>query len=351
MCGAPTDSSFPLAPLAPPALARSALRYEELITERGALKGLANKTKYKAVQVEIQDVSNSLRESTKSLCRNLKDNPNIAGNLVKIHRERTELADVLTSTIAELAAGSGASTLAQRVTSDAAAMSAQKNVLAQERATALRVAQLDADLRSERAAHASEVAGQRREMAGLKEQLMGIRTRASVDVRFQRAEANAKSASVLREFRQREAGLDRSIQELRAKQKVEATVSKESARFLAKRQKGLREELGRWEERYDKDLAELTAKHAKLQATRDANFATLAHLRARREQELARASAEEEARRAEEEAAAAAKELKVKMDNAATMIAAFGRLFLKRQKEKGGGGGKKGGKGKKGKKK
>ena len=61
-------------------------RYEELIAQRGILKGLANKSKYKQNQVEIQDVSRALRESTKNLCRNLKDNPNISGNLMKIQK-------------------------------------------------------------------------------------------------------------------------------------------------------------------------------------------------------------------------------------------------------------------------
>ena len=37
-------------------------RYEELIAQRGMLKGLANKSKYKANQNEILDVSRALRE-------------------------------------------------------------------------------------------------------------------------------------------------------------------------------------------------------------------------------------------------------------------------------------------------
>lgn len=77
-------------------------RYEYLIAQRGALKGLANKSKYKEVQSEIQDVSRALRESTKNLCRNLKDNPNISGNLLKIQRERLNLIDILRTTLHEV---------------------------------------------------------------------------------------------------------------------------------------------------------------------------------------------------------------------------------------------------------
>jgi hypothetical protein len=73
---------------------RLEVKYEELITERMSLKGLANKLQYKVVQAQISDVSRLVRESTKQLCRNLKDNPNISGNLMKIQRDRTELIEV-----------------------------------------------------------------------------------------------------------------------------------------------------------------------------------------------------------------------------------------------------------------
>ena len=179
-------------------------RYENLINERGALRGLNNKTKYKEVQMEIQDVSHALRESTKSLCRNLKDNPNIAGNLSKIHRERTELIDALTSTIAELQGNGIFESLKSRVSDDRASQANQKEILRKERQTAAAVKQLDSDLEAERSEHAQIVTEQREEMAMLKEQLLNVRTRASVDVRFQRAEANAKSASILRSFKQKE---------------------------------------------------------------------------------------------------------------------------------------------------
>ena len=70
-------------------------KYEELISMRGQLKGLANKNKYKQNQQDIQEVSRALRESTKNLCRNLKDNPNVTGNLLKIQDERNDLAELL----------------------------------------------------------------------------------------------------------------------------------------------------------------------------------------------------------------------------------------------------------------
>ena len=68
-------------------------RYECLIAQREGLKGSTNRSKYKNIQSEIQEVSRALRDSTKDLCRNLKDSPNIAGNLIKIQQERLNLIE------------------------------------------------------------------------------------------------------------------------------------------------------------------------------------------------------------------------------------------------------------------
>jgi hypothetical protein len=47
-------------------------RYEELLSQRAALKGLANKTKYRELQTETTALAFQLRESMKGLCRSLK---------------------------------------------------------------------------------------------------------------------------------------------------------------------------------------------------------------------------------------------------------------------------------------
>jgi IQ domain-containing protein G len=327
-------------------------QYEKLINERGALRGLSNKTRYKEVQMEIQDVSVALRESTKSLCRNLKDNPNIAGNLSKIHRERTQLLDILTSTNAELQESGLFETLATRVTQDRTNQANQKEILRKERETAAAVKQLDEDLENERADHAQIVTEQRAEMAMLKENLLTLRTKASVDVRFQRAEANAKSASILRSFKQKETEMEKTIKELEDRLFVEKTVHAESTKFLKSKQDELKGKVEKWEHKYNEDVEGMTIKYNKLVAEREANLEVLVKLKKRREKEIA----DEETRVAAEEAAIEearlAEILKKKQDEASSTIQGAVKRWLKRLAEANKGkkkGGKKGGK--KGKKK
>ncbi|KNC47120.1 uncharacterized protein AMSG_03549 [Thecamonas trahens ATCC 50062] len=77
-------------------------RYEELLAQRASYKALANKSKYKDVEAELTQIAYQLRQSTQLLCRNLKENPNVADNLLKIQSERRSLIHLLKDTQLEL---------------------------------------------------------------------------------------------------------------------------------------------------------------------------------------------------------------------------------------------------------
>merc|ERR1711972_950590 len=77
-------------------------RYEELIAARGQLKGLCNKAKFTETQKEIQEVAHKLKESNRSLCRNLKENPNVQENMLKMQQERAQVQEWLEETKTDL---------------------------------------------------------------------------------------------------------------------------------------------------------------------------------------------------------------------------------------------------------
>jgi hypothetical protein len=64
---------------------RLQIKYEELIMQRSMLKNVSNKTKYKEIQTEIEETATALRYATKVLCRNLKENPDVAENISKVN--------------------------------------------------------------------------------------------------------------------------------------------------------------------------------------------------------------------------------------------------------------------------
>jgi DNA repair exonuclease SbcCD ATPase subunit len=70
-------------------------KYAMLGQQRAQLKGLKNKEQLKDTIEEIKDTAKELKESTRALCRVLKDNPDINGNLVKIRDDRNDLIKIL----------------------------------------------------------------------------------------------------------------------------------------------------------------------------------------------------------------------------------------------------------------
>merc|ERR1719230_530092 len=164
-------------------------KYEELIAQRGTLKGLANKSKYKENQNEIQDVSRALRESTKNLCRNLKDNPNIGGNLLKIQNERSKLQDLLTAAVDGLKENGSFQILVDQVAEDSRAQDTVAEIMRREKETTAAVKQLEADLAKEKLEHQRDVAEQKAVIADLKEKLQQIKSKTTVNTKYARREA------------------------------------------------------------------------------------------------------------------------------------------------------------------
>lgn len=61
-----------------------------------------NKGEFQKVQHKIVEVSAALRESNQALCRNLKENPNAQGNLIKMLQERARIHTLLEDAKKEL---------------------------------------------------------------------------------------------------------------------------------------------------------------------------------------------------------------------------------------------------------
>lgn len=66
-----------------------------MIEEKNQLKGIKNKEQFLKLSNEINDVSRSLKESTKKLCRLFKENKNLNEDLIKVENERHEIVKLI----------------------------------------------------------------------------------------------------------------------------------------------------------------------------------------------------------------------------------------------------------------
>lgn len=328
-------------------------RYEELIDQRAAMKGMVNKNKYKEVQEEIQEVSRALKESTNNLVRSLKENPNISGNLIKVQRDRTETNDVLLRCIQELRDRGRYQTITHKVDEENNNRIRFQQLKTRERGLRDAVAKLQESHNEEKKAFDYTTQEQKMAILQLKEKLLVVKGSTSTDARFRRKESMASVSAIWREHKHKERQLEIRQKTLEDRLQTESVVNSETKAFLNKRQHNLAETLASWENKYDTEIGDLDSEIAVVTSKRNSLLENLSALQARYARDEEDAAARREQERLEEEAKAALKALTKSQNKAARKIQRELKSYVKRKKEldaiRGAGGKKKGDK--KGKKK
>lgn len=326
-------------------------RYEELIDQRAAMKGMVNKSQYKEVQEEIQDLSKALRESTNNLVRSLKENPNVSGNLIKVERDRTELHDLLLRCIQELRDRGLYHTMTFRVDEDNNARIRFQQLRAREKELRESVLKLQEHLTDEQKSFQRTSSDQRQAITQLKDELQLLKSSTSTDSKFKRKESSAAVSAIWREFKHKERNLESRLKDLDDRLHTEQLVNAESKAFLERKKQFLAGEITKWEGKIEKDVGDIDEKIRKISSEREELFVKLEELRARKQLETEVEAANKAAAEQDAEFAKMKKELLKRQNRAAKTLQREIRAFVKRKKElealkpakKGkGGGGKKG---------
>ena len=234
-------------------------RFEQLIQQRSELKASSNKKRAEENKEEIKEVAKQLKLKTKLLCRNLKDNPNVAENLLKLKTDRTALENLLRLTIEELRDGSFG-TLDERVAEDQAEFERIENKKRREQEATLAVKTLQEELETEQSLHASEVTEQAAVISKLKDQLHELRSTSSFSTKLLTKEFAAHIQSQKRQFEKKERDLQAAAAEMVAEKEREKRVNGEIMRFLDKTRKKLAKDLEFWEAKSETDQAELSSR-------------------------------------------------------------------------------------------
>ncbi|DAZ96411.1 TPA: hypothetical protein N0F65_012492 [Lagenidium giganteum] len=309
-------------------------KYEKLIAQRTVLKGLANKSKFKENQREIQDVSRLLRESTKSLCRNLKENPNFAGNLMKIQQERESLLELLMQTLAELKKHGTFETLLSFVAEGKSTQEKAHEILKKEKEAVEEVKRLTSELSREKMEHQKEVTEHKNSILQLKEQLLAVKSKTQIDIRYARNEAKAKRASTARMYHQLVEEQEEKIKQLQQKCALETRVHDETVGFLKDRQDQLQAELMEWTAKYQQDTQSKQQQLQALQQQKAQNAQKLEIFQRRWQDEMAAIQEKEEERKRVLELEALRKEELKAQTTAARIIQTAFRQHLARKEEK-----------------
>jgi len=161
-------------------------KYEKLLAKRGELKSLANKSLYKQNQRDIQETSRQLRESTKNLCRNLEDNPNVGGNLIKIQRDRNELTESIRYLCREIAEKNTFERLVSQVNADEEVRRERNTLVSREKETTAQVLSLEKEVVTQKKEHENELRQRKAAISTLKEELRDMKTNTVAKMTFSR---------------------------------------------------------------------------------------------------------------------------------------------------------------------
>jgi len=272
-------------------------RYEELISQRATLKGLANKSKYKANQQELGEVSRMLRESTKNLCRTLKDNPNVGGSLLKIQRERTELEELLRDCFDELEKSYVFSKIVETVEADNQEQKDIADLEKRELRLTKEVKELEQELEEQKKQYNREVKERRDQILALKKSLRELKTNTVVHAQYAKQQAKAKMQANKRDYEQTESKMRDKLVYKEKRQSRETTVHDAVFNFVGATTKELRALVDEWQQRFEDDTKAKDDELATLTEVRTRDKEELDHLRERYATEKATKEAMEAERR------------------------------------------------------
>eukprot|EP00197_Chlamydomonas_leiostraca_P007849 CAMPEP_0202859022 /NCGR_PEP_ID=MMETSP1391-20130828/1320_1 /ASSEMBLY_ACC=CAM_ASM_000867 /TAXON_ID=1034604 /ORGANISM="Chlamydomonas leiostraca, Strain SAG 11-49" /LENGTH=393 /DNA_ID=CAMNT_0049538019 /DNA_START=96 /DNA_END=1274 /DNA_ORIENTATION=+ len=229
-------------------------RFEELVSAQHALRDLPNKSKLRENQAELQQVAEALRQSTKQLCRNLKDNPNVAENMAKVASERQALALLLSNTLSELEVFHKVTPVLEAVLASEAAKVAMEHTIEHERTTTSAVKQLRNDLKDERTDHDDKIREKKKLVEGLKRQLKEMKMSTAVETRYIGKDLTAGNEASRRLENTSLADMRRELTLVRQQIDIEASVHAATVDFLRRLATKLQEESINWGSRHDDDL-------------------------------------------------------------------------------------------------
>eukprot|EP00921_Rhytidocystis_pertsovi_P007691 GHVQ01012734.1.p1 GENE.GHVQ01012734.1~~GHVQ01012734.1.p1 ORF type:complete len:399 (-),score=65.64 GHVQ01012734.1:248-1444(-) len=306
-------------------------QYEQLILQKSELKGLTNKLEATQLQHKMQQVSHKLGEANKSLCRNLKENPNIQGNLVKMQQERQRVEEWYKETTQELNEEFSFYGLLKKVEAERNQQEMLNEVKKREREASQAVRALESELQREHAEHEKETSAANTEISSLKEQLQRDQMKAAIRLSFAEKQLRATESALLRGFAQDEQLLQKKLQERLAAQSLEENGVQQVVKFLHERTSQLQQEKSKRQEIFNSNIKRQQEDLQQWQSLeRAAVTEELQRLKTRKEIEEKEQAAKEE----EEQRAMTVQLLRSQQQDrdveAITVIQHYGRMYLRR---------------------
>lgn len=205
--------------------------YASLVTLRSELKGLSNKHKLQEIRGEILRVAKELKDSTRTLCRQLQDNPDVEGNQRKIKQDKYELIHFLELLNAEMRELSYAQFRAD-VKAGLDAQGEFERLRNEEKNLNIEIKRLNEEFKRAQDEYAKEANENNQEILNLKKQVNETKTEKELYVQYRARETDGKLSCQRRIFDKEKEKLLEKIRGLEDQLRTENLVSERIRKFV-----------------------------------------------------------------------------------------------------------------------
>ncbi|KAH0576110.1 hypothetical protein SS50377_21654 [Spironucleus salmonicida] len=174
--------------------------FSQLVLQRDR-KQLENATKAELnlLNGQVQLLAEKIRESTKELCKNLKENPTVTENLVKTQQHRSDLLQWIKSAITELNLKNSYLSLETEIQQRYMVHQEQQKLQQKELEARERVKAMQLEIETERKRHENEVKTRNTELNELKQALFYQKDRAENTIKLFEVELKSGGDEAQRE--------------------------------------------------------------------------------------------------------------------------------------------------------
>ena len=314
--------------------------YADLIQRRSQLKGISKKAELEEVKNQLTEVAKRLKDSTRTLCRVLKDNPDIEGGNEKIKQDRLDLIETLQKLSKELTDLSY-SKHKQDLDDEKKRQGRLEELRAEEKNLIQKIKSIEKDHKTAKETATKHQEENLTEIAKLKTQLNEAQTDSDLYLKYLADENSGIEDCQARQYHQSEQTLLDKIEYLQQQKVKESKASNQIRKFLEEKKNDLDGESTRWEQKKEEELLNLENQTNEItqKRTDDSELRDKIKSDILREQEILQQKREEEKQK--EEALDAKRQEKIDQENAIIKIQQKWKWFdetgrfIKRKKKKG----------------
>lgn len=249
-------------------------QYNSMINQKNKLKGIKNKQEFLKLQNQINDVSRSLKESTKKLCRLFKENKNLNEDLLKVEDERREVVELIREMLEALEKNQFGQ-FERKILDMLEGHNQLEQFQKREKELIFKIKKVKGEIQQEQLAYQQEMNEKDSNINTLKDQLNRTKTQKMITLKYQQKELEATEETQARIYKQEEEDLLKEKKRFEEIQFQEEKVFQKNKRFLEKENERLRLEVDQWSQKSIQHQNDLEAKIKFIIAEREKNFLRL----------------------------------------------------------------------------